>query len=1237
MSRWCWKRESACLVAHSSELKNNRVIFLLEKQVQVYFNPVFQSFNAFDIILCAIILSIDKTKDYKLSTEFTEQDWERMNAFAAERSRWATLSVTINEIVKENKVLVRELFCYDQTVTIPLLAGLLTVPKLQSHCTRLEILVALAVVYCRGRKTPNINDVVSWFALIGQSQCVIGEDPAEDVFVSLVWSRNNRDYRLLDGVWESAGFYTQRVLDVIATMPDVGQFRQIKKSVYALLLISDMVCDKAKLFRYQLGSDEKYSELSPQMIPVRNTLTSRVAFTFAELDNRGITLDDIAPFIFLPQMRAGLPSQQIGHSYLDRYPLIVQGTTHLTVALPSALSVAIRNYVIERIVDGGLIDIFNGVLAQNYSKLLFDTPLLGGPIQAPVIWKKTGDHRWSNFSLKVDVGYFISFHLFLPSVQTHSDGGFKDVYHDDGIITEALQTSIIDVLNHFDGCDDFKEGLVVIVGCGWGKGYASKVIEIAHPSWRLESISVADLVRVSLVRDMTPSYFWRIQDGLEAVEQAGVNINNLNGILNLIGWVRYNNGHIVPHEQLPQGEISPDRPLGLTVATNFLRDVRADSDSSIDRHRAADNIGYWHDVQRVLPNPFFSGESKLRLYASLDDLGNSTLTSLYEGIARLWISVLAPNISGREIVFQLWEMANEWLHRIGNVLDERKDVLNRTHNLKVYVEFLDVDPAQKGGEKPAVDELISLCVVEPHNETNACKAVFKAGFLAGFQIAENVAERLFVRTLAKAYLHLLGVENFDDEAEKIEALVVPNDDARGVHIFYAQQFIDYVKDTLPEKLISIDPIDDAAIKIGLGWRVLEKGQSNKLEGRESCMFFLNKVVDILLTEIADVLKTFGRLSTLKRLVANCEKAYAEEVHWMQTSAAVLGLHGDEPGTENCYVEQLSMFAGADIATRILIEISLCECLSEGRMHVSDIELSKLIARAALVVRIGGLSDAIRYNALVPELTISPLGDILFRNEFGESVVEPMLNQVVGERFIANAPLQKRNYAVPEIVTDVKGKISDEFWDIWNVEMGFDLDSARSIIDILEDKGIKHHTAQYTLKRSEYIALVCSYKVSEDSAIRFLDQFSLVTRPCWNKLPKGFNNKDIYPWRFGRRLSFVTRPILQIDNSADPLLIIAPGALRKGLGYVFEGTYRGVFDQAFFRTKEMRNTWLGKAHEGHTFNTEVAKALSEAGWQVRKNIGLPEIFNRKIELDYGDVDVLAWNLNLYGSYSPPLEA
>ena len=179
--------------------------------------------------------------------------------------------MTLQDIAEENKVLVRDLSKYDPKFTIPLIASLLTLPHYQSNCIRLEILVALALAYCRGRKKAQIVQARRWFFQIGKSRSVMDEDQAEDVFVSLVQD-DLGDYRLLGGVWDNVGFYTQRVLDVVGTMPDEGQFGQIKKSVHSLLTISDIVCEKAGLKRFQLGSEEQHSALAHRNLPEPNAL-----------------------------------------------------------------------------------------------------------------------------------------------------------------------------------------------------------------------------------------------------------------------------------------------------------------------------------------------------------------------------------------------------------------------------------------------------------------------------------------------------------------------------------------------------------------------------------------------------------------------------------------------------------------------------------------------------------------------------------------------------------------------------------------------------------------------------------------------------------------------------------------------------------------------------------------------------------------------------------------------------
>ena len=1161
------------------------------------------------------------SRETKLTDDSTQFDPAQFHALMAESMRWAHLFVTIDEIAQENAELVRDLKKYDPVGVVPLLAGLLTVPDYQSNCIRLEILVALAVTYCRGRKKAHIEQAKKWFHLIGTSQCIHGEAPAEDVFVSLVQD-DRRDYRLLEGVWEGSGFHTQRVLEALRARPDNATFAQTTKNVRALLTIADIVCERAGLGRYQIGSDSRHSTLSSNKLPGGRALTSRVTIDLAELERRGITRSDIEPFVLQPQMLKTMATQLIGSSYLDSHPLIMHGDATLLAALPSSLSIAARNYAIEKIVDGDLISTFDAALAENYSRLFADTPLLGGPLGVQVQWNTAGPHRCSAVGLEIDNGYYLSIHAFLPSVQTHLEGAFKTIYQTDAVLMEALNRSIKTACSHFANQPHFKGGVIIVVGCGWGKGYVTDDFDIKSPRWRFQGMSADDLVRMSRVRDMNPSYFWRIQDGLDAVTKAGVEIQNVNGILNLVGWVRHNNGHFVPQDSLQEETISPNRPLLLLPPSNLLRDVRAEIDSAYDRHGSTDDTGRRHDVQRAFPYPFFDSESLRRVYTSMDDLRHGALTSVYEGKLCLWMSVSTPHITQRNLTYRLWEMAHEWHHRIGAALDAVIAPSVHGRSLTVHIKFNDGDLDKKAAPRPTLDRLAALCTVGTTKDPNVRMVTFHCGFLAGFQHADNVAERLFVRNVVIAYLQIIGLET-EKLVATIEGQVVVSPDARHFHLLQTQNFMDHVADTLPTNVVGVDAIDDAAVKIGLGWRVRPRSEGNKITGRQACTDFLAKIVDVLLEDTVDALAHFDRRSTLKLLVANCQKASAERNHWVRTSAAVLGLQGDNPETHGRFVEWMSKFSAAAVSSRVLTEVALCACPDESGGPCSSIELSKLIARIALIIRIGGFSDAIHYNALAPEVTISSLGDVLVRDEFGRLVVEPMLARATHDRVMQAAPLQRKNYDEPKVAGDFHESVGDEFWNTWKIEMGFDLNEALYIIDALEKRGMAVHSAILEIPRSEYFDLVRSTTVSGEAAARFLDQFSLTTRPLWENVPRGFDRKDIYPWRLGRRLSFMTRPILNVDDGSDPALLIGLGALRSGFAYVVDGAYNGRLEQSFFRTDEMRNTWWGKARDGHGFNAEVAQAAVDANWTVRRNLGLPELLGQKVERDMGDIDVLAW--------------
>ena len=326
----------------------------------------------------------------------SEIDWEALQKEIAESMRWATLAVTYDDLSKEAKSVVHDMKRYSLASALPILAGLLTIPDYQSNCIRIELLVGLAIFHCAGRKKADLGQAARWYRRIEQTRCVTGEDPAEDVFVILIHS-DEGNFRMLEGVWENAGFYTQCVAEVVEGLPPAKNFEQLKRSFRALLKISDAVCERASLERYQLGDDTLKAELRLAKIARKNALMNRVTFSSSEFDDLGITPADIFPFLSNKEDLKDLSSQTPGDSFCEHRPIVRIGPDRFVIALPSALSVCARNLVVDFVTLNGFEAQFDRALSSVFSKTLFDTPLLGGSTGAPTLWRDIDGFKFSTF------------------------------------------------------------------------------------------------------------------------------------------------------------------------------------------------------------------------------------------------------------------------------------------------------------------------------------------------------------------------------------------------------------------------------------------------------------------------------------------------------------------------------------------------------------------------------------------------------------------------------------------------------------------------------------------------------------------------------------------------------------------------------------------------------------------------------------------------------------------------
>lgn len=141
----------------------------------------------------------------------------------------------------------------------------------------------------------------------------------------------------------------------------------------------------------------------------------------------------------------------------------------------------------------------------------------------------------------------------------------------------------------------------------------------------------------------------------------------------------------------------------------------------------------------------------------------------------------------------------------------------------------------------------------------------------------------------------------------------------------------------------------------------------------------------------------------------------------------------------------------------------------------------------------------------------------------------------------------------------------------------------------------------------------------------VDALSLKRRASWRAIPTGYEERDIHPWRFRRRLTTLRKPLVQIDDSPDPAIIVAPGLVRDAFVYMLDNYYSG--DYPARQLKQRMRTWGGtyRNRVGSKFSNEVGARLRESGWQCDCEVQVTALLRKGFDKNYGDVDVLAWNV------------
>ena len=1109
-------------------------------------------------------------------------------------------------------------------------SALLLNKNLQSSTYRIETLVNLALSLGRGKKRLKQRDFRKIYADMGKGTVGSQEDPAEDVFVSNI-STMRGNFLALEGFGEGAGYYLDVFMQIVDCLPANERNDSLRNTVYALLTLSDKVCKRAGLSRNQLGNQspkDKLTSNDAQRIP---ELANCLTFSTADLDDLGIKIDFLAEFSFDLSTRDQVLDHSQHHYELERYPLACKdGETFLL--LPTAVSGCIRRFLYTILVkDFGHERFLNG-LAYEYSKRLSLISFLGKLGRYRLEFTPTANTLMANVFRWVDDGRALHILFVMDDLQGFEETGFSGCNNDEVATSDAIHKYIKHAKTKAENNDQFKSGISLVIVCGVGRNFMLKSSLSELGEWNVDILSVYDFEVLSNMRDFSPISLWRLKEAERKVSDAGIELFNINGLLNLIAWREHHGGHLIPHDQIPDSFAGGGDKL-IMVQQNSLRTLRQKTLKETDIHSACKIDGIWSIVRRAFYSPSEEAKS-ISLYADIH-CNENLPTLLFEHQDTEWWAKVSCVKGSSEAIYERRKMVSIWLPRIAQSFYVLEAQHKPPKRLKIDIQFEGtMARLAKQGKPISVNELRQALSVNAQVDTALVTVEANPRFEDAFFHETNIAERELVRAVSIGVSKLAIEQLSEKQLEDMIDSIVPNSRARHAHAFPAESFRDFIHHKLPRIPVFINDEDINTVLLFLGWSVRDRKLGAIVKGKEKCTVYLNELVFFLENNIIDFLGQFEKKSVLHRLIENHEAAMCYNETLERTAASVTALDEKEGSAIAEIIKHQSRLNDVLRSTRVLVEIANCVCSLDDGDRFGEFDLAKAMAMMNEIIQLGGCSDAIHCDEMEPIIKITALGDVQMNLDFFEGIMNPYVRD--GMKSDVESSIQDYGKYFLELKSNLdesEQQIAfekNQFSNAWECELGFPIEAHVDFVSACENLGLVEEKACFVIRKSILMNRVLEFKPELESQLwKIIEELSLHPRSDWRSVPAGFCLQDRQPWKFRRMLSVFRRPIVQLNDTVDPQIYLWPGMVGDGFKYIFERYRKAEFSDNRIRSKGMKQ-WFATTRDKTDFNKKVADKFNEIGWCAKSDIRLTEILGRFLDTKrenikrYGDVDVLAWH-------------